>query len=286
MSRRRLRFGLKVAQMGGSYQEIRDAWLEADHLGFDTAWAHDHMLNQNDQSRGEDDGWTILAALLAQSRRIRGGLMVTANTFRHPAVLAKIATTVDVVSNGRVEVGLGAGWHEDEHKQYGLPLPPLGERMRRLEEACRILMALWTEPRATVEGAYYQVREAYHEPKPVQRPHPPLVLGTSGEKVGLRLVARYAQEWNQARGTPAEFRRLSELLDGHCREVGRDPATIERSIQFGPDWVERGSAALVTLSREFVQAGATHLIFTCPLPYSVAGARRVWQEVVAPLRDV
>src|SRR5215471_360985 len=109
VSRRRLRFGLKVAQMGGSYQEIRDAWLEADRLGFDTAWAHDHLLNQNDQSRSEDEGWTILAALLAQSRRIRGGLMVTANTFRHPAVLAKIATTVDVVSTGRVEVGLGAG---------------------------------------------------------------------------------------------------------------------------------------------------------------------------------
>jgi F420-dependent oxidoreductase-like protein len=284
VSRRRLRFGLKVAQMGGSYAEIRDAWLEADRLGFDTAWAHDHLLNQNDLSRSEDEGWTILTALLTGSQRIRGGLMVTANTFRHPAVLAKIATTVDVVSNGRVEVGLGAGWHEDEHRQYGLPLPPLGERMRRLEEACRILKALWTERRATVEGTYYQVREAYHEPKPVQRPHPPIVLGTSGEKIGLRLVAQYAQEWNQSKGTPAEFRRLSELLDGYCREAGRDPATVERSIQFGPDWVKDGSNALVALSREFVAAGATHLIYTCPLPYSAAGARRVWQEVVAPLR--
>src|SRR5262249_27342090 len=136
-----------------------------------------------------------------------------------------------------------------------------------------------------VEGAYYQVREAYHEPKPVQRPHPPLVLGTSGEKVGLRLVARYAQEWNQSKGTPAEFRRLSELLDGHCREVGRDPATIERSIQFGPAGGGRGPAALAGLSREFAQAGAPPLISTCPTPYSAAGARRVWQEVVAPLRD-
>jgi alkanesulfonate monooxygenase SsuD/methylene tetrahydromethanopterin reductase-like flavin-dependent oxidoreductase (luciferase family) len=190
-----------------------------------------------------------------------------------------------VVSKGRVEVGLGAGWHEDEHRQYGLPLPPLGERMRRLEEACQIMRALWTEPRATVEGTYYQVREAYHEPKPVQRPHPPIVLGTSGEKVGLRLVARYAQEWNQSKGTPEEFRRLSELLDGFCREAGRAPAAVERSIQFGPDWVKDGSAALVALSREFVAAGATHLIYTCPVPYSAAGARRVWQEVVAPLRD-
>jgi F420-dependent oxidoreductase-like protein len=270
--------------MGGTYAEIRDAWLEADRLGFDTAWAHDHLLNQNDQSRSEDEGWTILTALLVEARRIRGGLMVTANTFRHPAVLAKIATTVDVVSGGRVEVGLGAGWHEDEHRQYGLPLPPLGERMQRLDEACRILKALWTEPRATVEGAHYQVREAFHEPKPVQRPHPPLVIGSSGEKVGLRIVARHAQEWNMAKGTPAEFGRLSGLVDAYCREIGRDPASVERSIQFGPDALGGGAAALVALSREFVAAGATHLIYTCPTPYSAAGARRLWHEVVTPLR--
>jgi F420-dependent oxidoreductase-like protein len=275
---------LKVAQMGGTYGEIRDAWLEADRLGFDTAWAHDHLLNQNDHARHEDEGWTLLTALLTEARRIRGGLMVTANTFRHPAVLAKIATTVDVVSGGRVEVGLGAGWHEDEHRQYGLPLPPLGDRMRMLDEACRILRALWTEPRATVEGRYYQVREAFLEPKPVQRPHPPLVLGTSGEKVGLRIVARHAQEWNMAKGTPAEFRRLSGLLDGYCREAGRDPAAVERSIQFLPEEMQGGAADLVARAHEFVGAGATHLIWSCPMPYSAAGVRWLWDEVVAPLR--
>ena len=176
----------------------------------------------------------MLTALLVQSRRIRGGLMVSANTFRHPAVLAKIATTVDVVSGGRVEVGLGAGWHEDEHRQYGLPLPPLGERMRRLEEACQILEALGTEPQATVEGVYDQVREAFHEPKLVQRPHPPLVIGTSGERVGLRIVARHAQEWKMAKGTPEEFERRSALIDTYRREIGRDPGGLERSIQSRP----------------------------------------------------
>src|SRR6185295_5062973 len=212
---RPLRFGIKMAQMGGSYAEMREAWLEADRLGFDTAWGHDHLLNQNDIALPEDEGWTILTALLAQSRRIRGGLMVTANTFRHPSLLAKIATTVDRISNGRVEVGLGAGWFEDEHRQYGLVLPPLGERMKRLEEACRILIALWTQPRATFEGVYYQVRDAYHEPKPVQRPHPPLVIGTSGERVGLRIAARHAQTWNMARATPDEFGKKSSLLDAY-----------------------------------------------------------------------
>ena len=139
-----LRFGIKTAQMGGSYEQMRDTWLAADALGFDTAWGHDHLLNQNDPAAPEEEGWTILAALLAQTRRIRGGLMVTANTFRHPAVLAKMATTIDRISGGRLEVGLGAGWFEAEHAQYGLPLPPMGERLRRLEEACRVLKALWT----------------------------------------------------------------------------------------------------------------------------------------------
>jgi F420-dependent oxidoreductase-like protein len=280
-----VRFGIKVAQMGGTYAEMREAWLEADRLGFDTAWAHDHLLNQNDPARAEDEGWTVLTALLVQSRRIRGGLMVTANTFRHPAVLAKIASAADVVSGGRLEVGLGAGWFETEHRQYGLGLPPLGERMRRLDEACAVLRALWTEPRATYTGVYYQVRDAFHEPKPVQRPHPPLVIGTSGERVGLRIVARHAQEWNMAKGTPAEFRRRSALLDAYCRELGRDPATVARSIQFLPEAMDGDAATLAARAREFVGAGATHLIFSCPMPYTAAGARWLWREVIPRVRD-
>ena len=281
MASRPLRFGIKIAQMGGSYAEMREAWLEADRLGFDTGWLHDHLLNQNDVTRPEDEGWTVLTALLVQSRRIRGGLMVTANTFRHPGVLAKIATTADVVSGGRVEVGLGAGWFEEEHRQYGLALPPLGERMKRLEETCRILEALWTEPRATFDGAYYQLLEAIHEPKPVQRPHPPLTIGTSGERVGLRIAARHAQTWNMARATPEEFQKKSALLDEYCREIGRDPGEIERSIQFLPDAMEGNVTAL---ARDFIAAGATHLIFSCPTPYAAAGARHIWADVVAPLR--
>ena len=275
----RLRFGLKVTQMDGSYPQMREAWLEADRLGFDTAWAHDHLLNL-EPAKPQIEGWTVLTALLVQSRRIRGGLMVTANTFRHPALLAKIATTADVVSGGRLEVGLGAGWFEEEHRQNGLPLPPLGERMRRLDEACRILKALWTEPRATFEGAHSQIREAIHEPKPVQQPHPPLVIGTSGERVGLRIAARHAQVWNMARATPEDFAKKSALLDQYCREIGRDPAEIERSIQFLPRAME---GDVVALGRDFIGAGATHLIFSCPVPPSAAGARWVWDEVVARL---
>jgi len=267
--------------MGGSYLEMRDAWLEADGLGFDTGWGHDHLLNQNDVTLPEDEGWTALTALLVESRRIRGGLMVTANTFRHPGVLAKIATTVDVISRGRVEVGLGAGWFEEEHRQYGLALPPLKERMQRLDEACRVLKALWTEPRATVEGTYYQVREAIHEPKPVQKPHPTLVIGTKGEKVGLRIAARYADAWNMANGTPEEFAAKCARLDEHCREIGRDPATIERSIQFLPHAMEGDIVARAT---QFMKAGATHLIFSVATPYSAKNVQALWKNVVEPLR--
>jgi len=277
----RLRFGIKTAQMGGTYERMREAWLEADTLGFDTAWGHDHLLNQNDLTAPEEEGWTILAALLAQTRRIRGGLMVTANTFRHPGVLAKMATTVDRLSGGRLEMGLGAGWFEAEHAQYGLGLPPVGERLARLEEACRVLKALWTEPRATVEGRYYQLREAIHEPKPVQRPHPRLVIGGKGEKVLLRIAARHADEWNLASGTPEEFAHKCRVLDEHCRAVGRDPATIARSIQFLPEAMQDDVGAR---ARAFVAAGASHLVFTCPMPYSAAGARQLWREVVEPLR--
>jgi F420-dependent oxidoreductase-like protein len=277
---RPLRFGIKITQMQGSYAEMREAWLEADRLGFDTAWAHDHLLNL-EAGRPQIEGWTVLTALLVESRRIRGGLMVSANTFRHPALLAKIATTLDVISGGRLEVGLGAGWFEEEHRQHGLAFPPLGERMRRLDESCRILEALWTEPRATVEGVYYQVRDAVHEPKPVQRPHPPLVIGTSGERIGLRIAARYAQTWNMAQATPEEFVKKSALLDHYCREIGRDPREIERSVQFLPGAMQ---GDMVALSREFIAAGATHLIWSCPTPYNSASARRIWDEIVQPLR--
>jgi len=277
----RLRFGIKTPQMEGSYEQIREVWLAADELGFDTAFGHDHLLHL-DVSAPVEEGWSVLAALLAQTRRIRGGLLVTANTFRHPAVLAKIATTVDRISRGRLEVGIGAGWFPPEHHQYGLELPPLRERLQRLDEACAVLKALWTTPRATFDGKHYQLREACHEPKPFQQPHPPLIIGGGGEKVTLRIAARHADEWNLPIGTPDDFRRKCGILDEHCRAVGRDPATIARSIQFLHPAMQ---GDMVAAARRFIAAGATHLIFSCPLPYSGDNARRLWRDVVEPLRD-
>jgi F420-dependent oxidoreductase-like protein len=260
-----LRVGIKVAQMTGLYDDAKEAWLEADRLGFDTGWLHDHLLNQNDLSAPEEEGWSILATLLALSKNIRGGLLVTSNTFRHPSLLAKIATTIDRISGGRVEVGLGAGWMEAEHEQYGITLPPLRDRVRALDEACQILISLWTQERTTFNGEYYTLKEAYHEPKAIQKPHPPLVIGAKGEKVTLRTTAKYAAEWNYSGGTPEEFAHKSAVLDEHCRAIGRDPELID-------------------LSEQYIEKGATHLIYTCPQPYSAEGARWLWNEVVLPLR--
>src|SRR5262249_53581240 len=149
---------------------MKDAWLEADHLGFDTGWGHDHLLNQNDDTLPEEEGWTILAALLALSKQIRGGLLVTANTFRHPALLAKMATTIDRISHGGVEVGIGGGWMEAEHSQFGVVMPSVRDRLRMLDEACQVMISLWTKEQSNFEGEYYQLRDARHEPKPFQQP--------------------------------------------------------------------------------------------------------------------
>jgi F420-dependent oxidoreductase-like protein len=281
VAEKQVRVGIKVAQMTGLYDDAKEAWLEADRLGFDTGWLHDHLLNQNDHSKPEEEGWTILTALLAQSKTIRGGLLVTSNTFRHPSVLAKMCTTIDRISGGRLDVGLGAGWMEAEHEQYGITLPPLRDRVRALDEACQVMIALWTQERATFDGEYYQLKEAYHEPKAIQTPHPPLVIGAKGEKVTLRTTAKYAAEWNFSGGTVDEFAHKSKVLDEHCLAIGRDPATIERSTQF-----RAGASAgeLLDLSRQFIEKGATHLIYTCPQPYSADGARWIWNEVVLPLR--
>ncbi len=283
MAERRVRFGIKVAQMTGTYEGIRDAWLEADRLGFDTAWAHDHLLNQNDLSAPEEEGWTILAALLALSSRIRGGLMVTANTFRHPGVLAKMVTTIDRISNGRVEVGLGAGWLVDEHEQYGIPLPPPGERLRMLDEACQVMLALWTQQRATFEGKHYRLREAYHEPKPIQQPHPPIWIGGSGPKRTLRITARYADVWNAAGGSPQEVAESSAILDRHCADVGRDPSQIRRSVQFrvGDQDLDQVRAT----AEGYLKVGVTDFLLIVHGPEPVAIAEQLAAQLPR-LRDL
>jgi len=206
---------------------------------------------------------------------------VTGNTYRYPAVLANMGATVDIISNGRMDFGIGAAWNEMEHNAYGIPFYTTGERLRRLAEACEVIKLLWTETTPDFDGRYYQLKHAYCEPKPLQKPYPPFVIGGSGEKVTLRIAAQYANIWNYVGGGVENFQHKCEVLDSHCAAIGRDPKTIERSVQFqvNPDNLE----PLRDTIRIFVNAGATHLVLGLRYPYSEGIVHRLAEEVAEPL---
>jgi F420-dependent oxidoreductase-like protein len=192
-TRHPVRFGIQTPQQHGSWQDIVALWREVDTLGFDSAWVFDHFLPIFSDPAGPClEGWTTLSALAMVTQRVRLGVLVTGNTYRHPAVLAKMATTLDIISQGRLILGLGAGWYELEHTTSGLPFPRVGERLQRLDEALTVLKRLWTEERVTFTGRYYQLRDALLNPRPAQQPHPALLVSASGEQVALGIVARQA----------------------------------------------------------------------------------------------
>jgi len=280
----RLRFGIKTAQQFTTYQDILRVWLEADKIpSIEHAWAFDHFIPLGPDPTGPQlEGWTLLGALAARTERMRLGLMVTGNIYRHPAVLANIATTVDIISNGRLDFGIGAGWNELETSMYGIPLYSPGERIRRLGEACEVIKLLWTETRANFDGKYYQLKEALCEPKPVQKPYPPFVIGGSGERLTLRVVAQYASVWNFVGGSVDDFRHKSEVLDQHCAAIGRNPAEIERSIQRPINYADLREA--VDGIRPYIEAGATHIILNLRAPYPDQIVHQLDQEIIAPLK--
>ena len=281
---RKITFGIKTAPQHVAYDDIVRVWREADaNPAFEHAWVFDHFMPINNDPTGPClEGWTLLAALAAQTERLRVGQMVTGNTYRHPAVLANMAATVDVMSHGRMDFGIGAGWNELEHTAYGIPLYAPGERIARLGEACEVIRLLWTESVANFDGRYYQLKDARCEPKPVQKPYPPIVIGGSGEQKTLRVVARYADIWNFVGGPLEMFIHKSAVLDEHCRAVGRDPNEIARSVQirFDPEAVAQTRATL----KDLVGAGASHLIISLSPPYPRDGVRRIADEIIAPLR--
>jgi alkanesulfonate monooxygenase SsuD/methylene tetrahydromethanopterin reductase-like flavin-dependent oxidoreductase (luciferase family) len=170
-----------------------------------------------------------LAALAALIPRMRVGTIVLGNTYRHPAVVAKMAAQVDVISGGRLLLGLGAGWQRNEHEAYGIPYYTMRERLERLDEACEVIRSLWTQPRSNFTGRYYQLSDAPLDPKPLQKPHPELMIGGGGERVTLRIVAKHADHWN-VWGGPQVLARKSAILEEHCAKVRRDSKTIARSV--------------------------------------------------------
>jgi F420-dependent oxidoreductase-like protein len=280
----RLRFGIKTAPQHTTYEAMLKVWQEADATPvFEHAWLFDHFAPIFSDLDGPCfEGWTLLSALAAQTSRIRVGLMVTGNTYRHPAVLAHTAATVDVISNGRLDLGIGAGWNEYEHASMGIPLYAPGERLRRFGEACEIIKRLYTQHLTDFDGRYYQLKEARCEPKPIQKPYPPFVIGGGGEQLTLKIVAKYADVWNFAGGPVETFTHKIGVLREHCAAIGRDPAEIELSVQIYVNYDDLD--ATVQTVQQFVDAGATHLVLNLRYPYPDGIVARLAEEVVPRIR--
>lgn len=212
-----------------SWQTTREGILKAEELGFDSVWAADHLLLGNNHA--EYECWTLLSMIAGMTENIRIGSLVLCNEFRNPALLAKMGATLDVVSNGRLELGLGAGWNQAELENYGWKFRDGFERLMRLDESIRLIKEMWTEGVATFDGERYQTKNAYCEPKPIQNPHPPILVGGTGEQITLKLVAKHADIWNAPimRGHPDNLRRKMSVINDHCDSVGRDYEHIEKS---------------------------------------------------------
>jgi F420-dependent oxidoreductase-like protein len=236
---------------------LREMWRIADEAGFDHVWDFDHLasIGAGGPDRPVYEGWTLQAAMAEATKRVRIGCLVTGNTYRNPALLAKIAVTVDHLSGGRLEFGIGAAWAEAEHSMYGIE--GLDHRVGRLSESLRVIKSLWTEERTNFEGRYYRMTDAIGNPKPVQKPYPPIWIGASGETT-LRLVARHADVWNASGGDLDRLKDLTGRLEEACVSVGRDPAEIRRSVQFGWDGQER--AKLVEQSASYLELGVTEQV--------------------------
>jgi F420-dependent oxidoreductase-like protein len=226
-----MRFGVKLMPQHCTWTDLLEVFRAADANPFyESAWTFDHFYPIYGDWEGPClESWVTLSALAQATTRIRIGSMVNGAVYRHPAVVANMAAALDIVSNGRLDLGLGAGWNERECQAYGITLGSLRERFDRFEEAVQCTVALLRDRSVSFDGRYFTLRDARNEPKGPQRPHPPIVIGGGGEKRTLRIAARYAQHWNFPGGTVAEFCHKREVLHGHCASIGRNPNEITTS---------------------------------------------------------
>jgi alkanesulfonate monooxygenase SsuD/methylene tetrahydromethanopterin reductase-like flavin-dependent oxidoreductase (luciferase family) len=282
------RFGIMTAPSGVNYDDILRVWAEADTIPeIEHAWLFDHLMPINGDLNGPIfEGWTLLSALAARTERLRLGLMVTSNRFRPPAMLAKIATTVDIVSGGRLEFGIGAGsrpsvsFARREYEAHGLPFHDSAYAVGSLAEACTIIRRLWTDDDPfDFDGSYHHLIGALSNPKPVQHPYPPIVIG--GRSTGtLRVVAEHADRWNIPGGDIDDAVRRSALLDRFCADIGRDPATITRSIVLPVSYDTPDNTRKAI--DEAINARFLHIVLVLPAPYPVNVARWVADEFITP----
>jgi F420-dependent oxidoreductase-like protein len=304
-----IEFGVQIAPEKSSYDDLVATWQMIEGLGYDNVWLNDHFMPiMGDRGAPHLEAWTLLAALATQTERIRIGVLVSGNTYRHPAVLAKMATTIDHVSRGRLNLGIGAGWEEIEHRAYGIPFYSAEERAARLAEALEVITRLWSGDRSTWKGEYYELLDAPFSPKPLQRPHPPIVIGGQGKRLIMPIVARYADEWNVPPGvSPEGVRERLSIVRRKCRRLKRSPCIANVSVflplvnmtnvplagpltRLGARFVvgKRVASSLLAGSpreirrriQEYVDAGATRIIITTRPAQSRRLMRRFAREVM------
>ncbi|MFQ5666923.1 MAG: LLM class F420-dependent oxidoreductase [Candidatus Binatia bacterium] len=301
-ARHPIRFGFQTWQQNVTWRQLLALWQECEELGFDSGWNFDHLIPIFSDPAGPClEAWTLLAGLAMHTSKLRIGTLVTGNTYRHPTVLAKMAVTVDHMSGGRLNFGLGASWFELEHWAYDIAFPKTTERLQMLDEALQVIKLLWSEAEPTYTGKYYQLRDAYFQPKALQQPHPPIMIGASGEKVALRVVAKHADIWNTF-GSPELFRHKIGVLGEHCRRIGRNVEEIEKSVLIGLTLTDDRACAqraiqstatrwgvspreaksrllvgsvqaIVEQVEAFIEVGVTHFILMLAPPFDSAALR-------------
>ena len=279
-------FGIQTIQTW-TWDEMRTRWQWFESLGFDSLWLPDHFVPTANPSGPMFEAWTLLAALGTQVQRARIGVLVSSNTFRHPALLAKQAVTIDHVTNGRLELGIGAGWFKDEHEMFGLAFPETGELVDRYAESLDLLDRYLSNDETSFEGEFFSLKNAWNRPGSVQRPRPPFVIGAHGPRM-INLAARYADTWN-SRGTPAEMRARNDRMDDACARYGRDPQAVKRSLLFVVAQMPNehpwdSTDAFADYVGRFSEAGVREFLFQPPPPEQFDVIERIATDVIPGLR--
>jgi alkanesulfonate monooxygenase SsuD/methylene tetrahydromethanopterin reductase-like flavin-dependent oxidoreductase (luciferase family) len=270
-----------------SFPTTVERWQLFDRLGYDSVWLCDHYMQPSRPTGPYFEGWTLLAALAPLTERIRLGVLVSSNTFRHPSLLAKEAVTVDHVSNGRLELGLGAGWYVPEHEAYGIDFPGPAELVSRFREAVEAIDLLLRQEITTYQGQHYQLKDAPMRPRPVQQPRPPFTLGGHGPRM-LRIIAQHAETWNSF-GTPDEMRQRNAILDDACAASGREPSSLRRSLYGWASKMGRDAWASVQAFEDVLgiygDVGVNEFIIDAPGPEQFDVVERVATDVLPRLRE-
>jgi F420-dependent oxidoreductase-like protein len=313
MAKHPIRFGIQTGQQNVTWEQMRDFWQKVDSWGYDSLWAFDHFypIFVPDPNGPCMESWTVLSALSQQTKRARIGALVNGNTYRNPCLTAKMAATLDHLSRGRLNLGLGAGWFEMEHRSFGIDFKTVGGRLQGLDEACEIIKSMFTQEKTTLRGKHYEVVDAVCNPKPVQKPHIPLMIGGHGEKVLLRIVAKHADMWNTGNADADEMKRLIGVIERHGDTVGRNTDEIEKTVMMAlcyrqPKQRQEMMIGLVSMMAQttpdkardrmmigdkqecldkierFTRAGVTHFIFMQAWPMIVEDEVQAFAEEVIP----